>query len=87
MEALAERMSTVPVNQLAMHKMVINQSMEATINQTQRLATVFDGISRHSPEGINFKDRVEQVGWKRAVKERDHGTFDWTKNKATGNSD
>ncbi len=59
--------------------MVINQAMEATITQTQRLATVFDGISRHSPEGLAFKARVETVGWKQAVKERDEGSYDWTR--------
>ena len=25
-------------------------------------ATIFDGISRHSPEGLNFKAGVEDVG-------------------------
>ena len=38
---------------------------------TQRLATILDGITRHSPEGINFKTRSETVGWKQAVDERD----------------
>ena len=80
-EALATRMATVPVNQLAMQKMVINAAVEEKINQTQRLATVFDGITRHSPEGLNFKARVEEVGWKQAVQERDEGTFDWTRNR------
>lgn len=80
-EALAQRMATVPVNQLAMQKMVINQTMEATLNQTQRLATVFDGITRHSPEGMNFLARIDQVGWKQAVQERDNGSFDWTANQ------
>ena len=80
-EALAARMATVPINQLAMQKMVINSAVEAQINQTQRLATVFDGITRHSPEGLNFKERVESVGWKQAVRERDSGTFDWTLNR------
>jgi enoyl-CoA hydratase len=79
-EALAARMATVPVNQLAMQKMVINQTVEATITQTQRLATIFDGITRHSPEGLNFRARAEEVGWKQAVRERDNGTFDWTRN-------
>lgn len=82
-EALAARMATVPINQLAMQKMVINQVMEATITQTQRLATVFDGITRHSPEGMNFKHRAEQVGWKQAVEDRDTGTWDWTENRPT----
>ncbi len=81
-EALAERISTVPVNQLMMQKMVINQAIEAMgMRQTQQLATVFDGITRHSPEGIHFKRRAEQVGWKQAVRERDDGSFDWTANK------
>ena len=80
-EALAARMATVPVNQLAMQKMVINSAVEERMNQTQRLATVFDGMTRHSPEGVNFKARVEEVGWKQAVRERDDGTFDWTNNK------
>lgn len=80
-EALAERMSTVPINQLAMQKMVINAAVEEKINQNQRLATVFDGITRHSPEGVNFKSRSEAVGWKQAVQERDSGSFDWTRNR------
>ena len=75
-------MAGVPVNQLAMQKLVINQAIEATgLMNTQRLATIFDGITRHSPEGLNFKNRAEQVGWKQAVRERDLGTFDWTTNQ------
>lgn len=81
-EAFAERMASVPVNQLMMQKLVINQAIEAMgLAATQRLATVFDGITRHSPEGINFKTRAEEVGWKQAVDERDRGTFDWTQNR------
>ena len=79
-EGLATRMSTVPINQLAMQKMVINSAVEEKINQTQRLATLLDGMTRHSPEGLNFKARVEKVGWKQAVSERDHGTFDLSRN-------
>ena len=80
-EALAELMATVPINQLAMNKMVINQVAEAKILQAQRLATVFDGITRHSPEGMHFKRRSEEVGWKQAVRERDTGLYDWTLNR------
>lgn len=81
-EALADRMASVPINQLMMQKMVINQAIEAMgLANTQRLATVFDGITRHSPEGINFKNRSEEVGWKQAVDERDRGVFDWTQNR------
>ena len=81
-EKMANRLASVPINQLAMQKMVINQAVEATgLSGTQQLATLFDGISRHSPEGHNFKARVEEKGWKQAVLERDEGIFDWTKNK------
>lgn len=79
-EALASRIASVPINQLAMQKMVINSAVEEKINQTQRLATLLDGMTRHSPEGLNFKARVEEVGWKQAVEERDSGTYDWTQN-------
>jgi enoyl-CoA hydratase len=79
-DALARRMASVPINQLAMQKMVINQAMEAGgLMQMQRLSTLFDGISRHSPEGVAFKERAETVGWKQAVQERDQGTYDWRK--------
>ena len=82
-ELLAQRMATVPINQLAMQKMLVNQDMETSgLMQTQKMATLFDGISRHSPEGIAFKQRVEKVGWKQAVEERDTGSFDWTKNQS-----
>ena len=81
-DALAERMAGVPQNQLMMQKLMVNQAIEAMgMNNTQMIATLFDGISRHSPEGINFKTRAEEVGWKQAVRERDLGTWDWTQNR------
>ncbi len=81
-EAMAERMASVPVNQLAMQKMMINQALENMgLASTQTLATLFDGITRHSPEGLNFKARAEDVGWKQAVRERDAGTYDWTQDR------
>lgn len=81
-DRMAERMATVPTNQLMMQKMVINQAIEAMgLLNTQKLATLFDGITRHSPEGMNFKTRSEEKGWKETVRERDAGTFDWTENR------
>ena len=78
-ERLAGRISTVPVNQLMMQKLVINQAIEAMgLKQTQMFSTIFDGITRHSPEGLHFKARAEREGWKTAVRERDLGAYDWT---------
>ena len=54
---------------------------------TQRLATIFDGIARHSPEGMNVRKRAEEVGWKQAVAERDAGTYDWTENEPIEDED
>jgi enoyl-CoA hydratase len=40
--------------QSAMMRLVVNQAIEAMgLKGTQLLATVFDGITRHSPEGLN----------------------------------
>jgi hypothetical protein len=78
-ETLARRMATVPINQLIMHKLMINQTLENMgLRTTQMFATLFDGIARHSPEGMAFKRQAETAGWKTAVKERDSGTYDWT---------
>lgn len=73
-DALAARMAGVPKNQLMMQKLMINQAIESMgLTQTQMFATVFDGITRHSPEGLWFKQRAEEVGFQQAVKERDSG--------------
>ena len=71
-QGLAERIASVPKNQLMMQKMVVNQAIEHMgIHQLQTLATLFDGHSRHSPEGIAFKQQCEEIGFKKAVKLRD----------------
>ena len=71
---LAKRIGSVPKNQLMMQKMMINQSLDNMgLASTQMTATIFDGITRHSPEGIGFKERAEDVGFLQAVKERDSG--------------
>ena len=87
-ERIAQRMATVPRNQLIMQKMMVNQALENMgLSSTQTLANFFDGITRHSPEGVNFKQRAEAMGWKQAVRERDEGTFDWTSNQLFGKSE
>ncbi len=73
-DALAARMAGVPKNQLMMQKLMINQAYDNMgLSNTQMFATLFDGITRHSPEGVWFKERAEQVGFKQAVRERDSG--------------
>lgn len=72
--ALADRMTGVPRNQLMMQKLLVNQAFENMgLMTTQMFATLFDGITRHSPEGMWFKQRAEDVGFQKAVRERDSG--------------
>ena len=72
--ALCDRIKGVPRNQLMMSKMAVNQAYEAMgLANTQRFANLFDGIARHSPEGLWFRQRAVDVGFKQAVAERDSG--------------
>jgi enoyl-CoA hydratase len=71
---LADRIAGVPRSHLAMHKMVVNQVMLTMgLEQTQSLATVFDGMTRHNPEGLWFRRYAQAEGFKAAVQWRDSG--------------
>ena len=71
---LANRIAGVPKSHLAMHKLVVNQVMlNMGIEQTQMMATVFDGITRHNPEGVWFRRYAQAEGFKAAVQWRDSG--------------
>jgi enoyl-CoA hydratase len=71
-EALLERISHVPVNQLVMMKLLVNQALYSQgLHATQVLGTLFDGIARHTPEGYAFQARAAEAGFKQAVAERD----------------
>ena len=73
-EALADRIATVPTNQLAMQKLMVNQAYDNMgLQTTQNLATLFDGITRHSPEGRWFMDFAQAQGFHAATKWRDEG--------------
>jgi enoyl-CoA hydratase len=71
-EALLERVARVPINQLVMHKLLVNQALYAQgLQATQSLGVFFDGIARHTPEGYAFQRRAAEAGFKEAVRERD----------------
>lgn len=73
-DELADRIAAVPRNQLMMQKLAINQAYENMGRETtQMVATIFDGMARHTPEGVAFKERCEAVGFQQAVAERDQG--------------
>ena len=71
---LANRIAGVPRSHLAMHKLVVNQVMlNMGLEQSQTMATVFDGITRHNPEGLWFRRYAQENGFKAAVQWRDSG--------------
>ncbi len=70
--ALARRMACLPLNQLIMLKLLCNQTAEHLgLAQTRLLGTMFDGIARHTQEGLDFVSRSQEVGFRQAVRERD----------------
>jgi enoyl-CoA hydratase len=69
-EILLNRIAEMPLNQLVMMKLLVNQSIGGLM-PTQILGAVFDGISRHTAEGYAFQRRAAEVGFKQAVRERD----------------
>jgi len=71
-EVLLERIARMPLNQLRMMKLLVNQSLYAQgLHTTQLVGTVFDGITRHTAEGYAFQQRAAEVGFRQAVRERD----------------
>jgi enoyl-CoA hydratase len=71
-ESLIGRIARMPVNQLVMMKLLVNQSLYAQgLHATQAFGTVFDGVARHTPEGYAFQQRAAEAGFKEAVRERD----------------
>ncbi len=70
--ALATRMAQVPVNQLVMLKLLCNQTAENMgIASSRTLGTLFDGIARHTQEGLDFVARAQEAGFRQAVRDRD----------------
>jgi enoyl-CoA hydratase len=73
-QRLARRIAGVPRSMLAMHKMVVNQVMLTMgLEQSQQLATLLDGVTRHNPEGMWFRRLAQAEGFKAAVAWRDSG--------------
>ena len=74
LKAYAEKAGENPAVQDMPWDPMVNQAYENMgLASTQILATVFDGIARHSPEGVWFRERAETLGFKQAVAERDSG--------------
>jgi enoyl-CoA hydratase len=71
-EALVRRIARMPLNQLRMMKLLVNESLHHQgLHASQVLGTIFDGIARHTEEGYAFQRRAMEAGFRQAVRERD----------------
>jgi enoyl-CoA hydratase len=71
-DAMARQLATIPLNQLVMSKLLVNQAYENMgLRTSQMLGTVFDGVARHTPEGVAWRDMAMKEGFREAVRRRD----------------
>ena len=80
--ALAKRMAQMPLNQLILLKLLANQTVENMgFGSSRMLGTLFDGIARHTQEGLDFVRRAGEVGFRQAVRDRDDPFGDYGSRK------
>ena len=77
--ALAQRMALLPLNQLQMMKWMLNDVARHQYqpDTSRLLGFVFDGVARHTQEGLDFIERSQAIGWRDAVRERDEPFGDY----------
>lgn len=77
--ALAQRMSLLPRNQLQMMKWMLNDVARHQYqpDTSRLLGFIFDGVARHTQEGLDFVQRAQDIGWREAVRERDRPFGDY----------
>lgn len=77
-EAEARLFADIPRNQLALNKLLINQTFENMgLRTSQMLGTFFDGIARHTPEAQEWASLVTEGEFREAVAERDRRWGDY----------
>jgi enoyl-CoA hydratase len=76
---LAQRMALLPLNQLQMMKWMLNDVARHQYqpDTSRLLGFIFDGVARHTQEGLDFVNRAQEIGWREAVRERDQPFGDY----------
>ena len=76
---LARRIARLPLNQLQMLKWALNDVARHQYqpDTSRLLGFLFDGVARHTQEGLDFVARSREVGWRQAVRERDEPFGDY----------
>jgi enoyl-CoA hydratase len=77
--ALAQRMALLPLNQLQMMKWMLNDVARHQYqpDTSRLLGFIFDGVARHTQEGLDFVTRAQEIGWRDAVRDRDRPFGDY----------
>lgn len=76
---LAQRIARLPLNQLQMIKWTLNDVARHQYqpDTSRLLGFIFDGVARHTQEGLDFVARAQEVGWRQAVRDRDRPFGDY----------
>ncbi len=81
-DEIGRKLSGIPLSQLVMSKLLVNQAYENMgLRTSQFLGTVFDGIARHTPEGIAWRELALKEGFREAVRQRDEPWGDYGSRK------
>ena len=82
--ALADRIALLPLNQLQMMKWMLNDVARHQYepDTSRLLGFIFDGVARHTQEGLDFVARAQEIGWRDAVRERDRPFGDYGERNA-----
>lgn len=80
---LAGRIALLPLNQLQMIKWTLNDvaSNMYRPESSRLLGFLFDGVARHTQEGLDFVSRAQEIGWREAIRERDDPFGDYGSRK------
>ena len=71
-EEEARLFATIPGNQLALNKLLINQAFENMgLRTSQMLGTFFDGVTRHTEEAYQWMESFDEKGFRQVIRERD----------------
>lgn len=78
-DQFTRKLATVPSNQLAMNKLLLNQAFENMgLATTQLIGTLLDGVARHTPEAFRWERTLMTKGVRRALAVRDRPFGDYS---------
>jgi enoyl-CoA hydratase len=82
-DRFARKLATIPSNQMALNKLLLNHAFENMgLATNQLVGTIFDGIARHTPEALKW-ERTLMRGVRRALASRDRPFRDYSMRKAS----